>query len=213
MVSHGELDQNDRAAYDVLSKSLNTPFFETLRTKQQVGYIVQAFPREYEKKLFSCFLVQSNSCSTRDLLARYELFNEEFLASIGTQEFTEEKFEAIRVALKSEYLKPSNSIAEKASMLTQFAFNYQGDFDLRQERARALDELTFENFANFCYQNLGKTNSRRIAVLINGKMSDVPTLTYRPIHDVSLFKAENLYRPEQDVQSCFLEEKINEEVR
>lgn len=201
MVSHGVLDAKQRAAYDVLSKAISEPFSETLRTKQQVGYLVHAYPREYDKKLFTCFIVQSNSCSTRDLLARYELFNEEFLASIGKEDLNEEKFDTIRKALITQYLQPAVSIPSKADELSQLAFEYSGEFDLSKQRAEALRELTFEDFANFCYQELGRGNSRRIAVLVNGKMSDIPTLTYEPILDVKNFKAENHYKLEEPINS------------
>lgn len=197
IVSHGILEAQQRAAFDVLSKAISVPFSETLRTKQQVGYIVRSFPSGYDKKLFTGFMVQSNSCSTRDLLARYELFNEEFLASLGKEEFNEEKFDMIRKALITEYLQPEVSISAKANKLTRLAFDYDGEFNLNEQRAEALQKLSFDDFANFCYSELGRGNSRRLAILVNGKMNNVPTLTYEPILDVKNFKADSYYQIEK----------------
>ena len=193
MISHGTLDPAKRAALDVMSKAISSPFFDTLRTKQQVGYIVQSFPREYDQKYFSAFIAQSNSCPTRDLLSRYELFYEEFLASIGTEEFDENKFNTIKEALITSYSQPPVSISSKAAELTLFAFEYQ-DFDRKLKRIEALKGLSFQDYTAFCFETLGRQNNKRIAVLIDGEMSSVPNLSYEPITSMSLFKAESLYR-------------------
>ena len=191
-VAFGQLEGAQRAAFEVLSRAISTPFFDTLRTKQQVGYIVGSGPRDHERECFMDFIAQSNSCSTRDMLARFELFNEEFLASIGTDELNQNQFDTIRCALVNEYMQPAVSVAEKGSELNALAYEYE-DFDFKSKRIEALQNLTFDDFATFCYQNLGKENPHRIAVLINGDMSSSPTLDYMPIPNVSHFKAESQY--------------------
>lgn len=192
MISHGLLDHKQRAAYEVMSKSISSPFFDTLRTKQQVGYLVTSFAREYDQKVFSAFVTQSNSCSTRDLLSRYELFYEEFLASLGTEEFNEEKFNTIRESLITNYMQPPVSIGSKASELTALAFEYN-DFDRKEKCIQALQNLTFQDYINFCYSSLGRQNNQRIAVLVDGEMSSTPTLSYEAIQDINLFKVESFY--------------------
>lgn len=192
LINHGHLNHRDRAACEIFAKAVAAPFFDTLRTKQQVGYIARSYPIEYDQNLFTSFLVQSNSCSTRDLLSRYELFNEEFLASLGTDEFNEAKFTTIKEALISEYQQPPVSIAEKGGELTTLAFEYQ-NFEWKKECITALEKLTFNEFKHFCMQNLGKYNHKRMAVFIDGEMSGTPMLNYVPIQNLNNFKAESDY--------------------
>lgn len=103
----------------------------------------------------------------------------------------------IRKALITEYLQPEVSISAKANKLTRLAFDYDGEFNLNEQRAEALQKLSFDDFANFCYSELGRGNSRRLAILVNGKMNNVPTLTYEPILDVKNFKADSYYQIEK----------------
>lgn len=194
MIGHGQLDPKQKAAYEVMSSSISSPFHDTLRTKQQVGYIVHSLTREFDQNLFSIFVAQSNSCSTRDLLSRYELFNEEFLASLGTEEFNESKFNTVRESLVTNYMQPPVSISSKASELAALAFEYN-DFDRKEKCIEALKNLTFQDFINFCYSKLGRQNNKRLAVLIDGEMSATPTLSYEEIQNIDLFKAESLYLP------------------
>ncbi len=200
MIGHGILEDKDRAAYEVMNQAISTPFFDTLRTKQQVGYMVHSFSREYEKQLFTCFLVQSNSCSTRDLLSRYELFNEEFLSTLGTAELDLEKFNLLKQALITNYRQPPVSISDKGQELYYLAFDQKGEFDQKERRVQALEALSYEEFVTFCQNQLGRSNNKRLAVLVNGQMSDVPTIDYLEINNLGHFKAESEYADNSKIQ-------------
>ena len=205
MIGHGMLDHSERVAHKIMAKALSSDFYDVLRTKQQVGYLVYSFPVEYNQRQFTTFLTQSNSCSTRDLLSRYELFCEEFLASLGTEKFNEEKFNIIRESLITELSQPPVSIGAKGADLTMLAFEYE-DFDRREKSISALKNLSFQEYIVFCYGALGRQNNGRIAVLIDGEMSSTPIVSYVPIENLSHFKAESLYeiiempRPLQEIK-------------
>ena len=68
-----------RVGMELLSKLIKEPFYSDLRTKQQTGYIVDSGMYELRKRLFLYASVQSNAYDARDLLARIELFMENFL--------------------------------------------------------------------------------------------------------------------------------------
>src|SRR5690242_16074335 len=62
----------ERAAQQILGQGLADQFFNELRTKQQTGYIVQAWADNLEEHLFTLFAVQSKSHDPQELLARFE---------------------------------------------------------------------------------------------------------------------------------------------
>lgn len=196
MISYGQLDHSKRAAFEILSRAIKEPFFDTIRTKQQIGYLVRATPAEYEKFLFTGFIVQSNSCSPRDILARFELFNEQFLATLGTEEFSKDKFDAVKRSLITEYLQPPVSIEAKGAELSSLAFFYE-DFKWKEQCVAALNELSFDQFVQFSKEKLGKTNNKRIAVLVEGQMPTGQVIEYVPINNVETFKAESYYSSEK----------------
>ncbi len=193
LIGQGEMDQKKLAALSVFTKSIDTPFYDTLRTKQQTGYVVQSYSQEIERQLFSFFMVLSNSHAPRDLLARFELFNEEFLKTLNTEAFNQDKFDAIRLALISEMEQPKRSLAEKGGSLGTLAFEYQGDFELKEKRIEALRNLSFDEFLEFSYTYLGRNNPRRVASLVEGTIAPENALDYIPIQNITNFKTQLFY--------------------
>jgi len=193
LIGQGDMDLKKFAALSVFTKSIDSPFYDTLRTKQQTGYIVQSYSQEIERQLFSFFMVLSNSHAPRDLLARFELFNEEFLKSLNTEAFDQDKFDAIRLALVSEMEQPKRSLFEKGASLGALAFEYQGDFQLKEKQIEALQSLSFEEFLEFSYTYLGRNNPRRVAALVEGTIAPENALDYIPIQNITNFKTQLFY--------------------
>lgn len=193
VVGQGAMDPKKTAALKILTQSISSPFFDTLRTKQQTGYITQFYSQEIEKQLFSFYCVFSNSHSPRDLLARFELFNEDFLKTFNADEFNESKFEKIRASVIEEYAQPTRNLRQKGAELTSLAFNYNEDFLLKEKNILALKEITFDEFQEFARNYLGRQNHGRIAALVEGNIDPSKSLDYTPIQNIDLYKAQLIY--------------------
>lgn len=151
----------------IIMQAIKSPFFATLRTQQQTGYIVKSFPVEIEQKLFNLFAVQSNTHGTRDLLERFEAFIADFMQNIR-QEITEERFHHIRRAMTNAVEQPPKDLLEMGARLHTLAFKYQGRFDWFSKRAQALKDLTYEEFVQAVETAFSPDNPRRIAILLDG---------------------------------------------
>lgn len=162
----------ERAAQQILMTAIKEPFFATLRTKQQTGYLVFSADQEVERKLFNLFLVQSSTHDTRDLLARFEEFIESYLQELGKTELNKEQFDKIRKSLKINLEENPKNISEMADILNELAFKYDGDFDWISKRIQAFDELTYEEFVEIANEFLGKSNKRRLAILLHGVLPE-----------------------------------------
>lgn len=173
-----------RAAQQILSKAMSGPFYATLRTKQQTGYIVYNHAEELEKRLFSLFAVQSNTHAPRDLLARFELFIEDFLQTGLSQE----QFNIIRESLLAAQEQPPQNILDMGTLLKTLAFKYEGDFDWISKRIKGFKELTFEEFQSISQELMGKENKRRLAVLIEGTLPSNQTFEYHPLKNSNEIK-------------------------
>ncbi|MCH9634435.1 MAG: Protease 3 [Chlamydiae bacterium] len=192
-IGQGEMNSEKLAALSVFSKAIETPFFDTLRTKQQTGYLVRFSSDEIQRQLFSFFMVLSNSHSPRDLLARFELFNEDFLKVLNTEVFNEEKFNAIKGALVLELEQPERSLQAKGKLFSTLAFEYQGDFNLKKNRITALNNLSFNDFLQFAYTYYGRSNPRRVAALVEGSIAPENALDYTEINNIQNFKTQLFY--------------------
>src|SRR5262249_28718092 len=153
-----------RAAQQVLMQDIYAPFFDELRTKQQTGYLVYSGSEELERKLFSFFVVQSDTHDNRDLLARFELFIERYLQEMP-YEFTETRLNTLRNALIESLKQSALNIKDMAQLLNRLAFKYDGDFEWLDKRIAALQELNFEECREFALDFLSRQNRRRVAVM------------------------------------------------
>ena len=182
----------NRALQQVLGQGLQSDFYDTLRTKQQTGYIVQSWEQEMERQLFYFFAVQSNSQDARSLLMRYEFFFENYLQDIEKKAFPKERFEQIQKTLVVELGQLPNTLQDMADRLFSFAFKYDGDFDWMKKRLEAMKEMTYEEFIAGVKDVLGRENKRRFAVLLQGALPQA-SLSYHPLKSVEELRKVSHY--------------------
>lgn len=183
----------ERAAQQILMQALDEPFFATLRTKQQTGYIVSSSGDELEKHLFDIFLVQSNTHEPRDLLARFELFIESYLQEMALTELPEERFKLISASQRKTLEQPRKNTQEMGELLRTLAFKYDGDFDWMEKRIQAFDDLKYEEFLTIARNVLGKTNKRRIAIMLKGAMPTEDILDYKRVMNLNQLIKQSSY--------------------
>ncbi len=190
-----------RAAQQILMQAMREPFFSTLRTKQQTGYIVMSQAEEQELHLFNTFAVQSNTHEGPDLLARFELFIEGFMQEISKSEVTLDRFENIKHALTMTLRQPQKSIAEMGATLNRLAFTYAGDFDWMNKRIQGFEELSYLEFLEYAKEAMGKHNRRRLAIFINGNIPEEGTLRYKKIASAAQLHKLGVYDPAVEMLS------------
>jgi len=193
LVDEGRFSFKRRAAQQILSQVISEPFFSTLRTQQQTGYIVSSDVQEIERRLFAYFYVQSATHDTRDLLARFELFIEDFLQC--PDNFSDQQFETIKSSMIAKYEAPPKNLSEMCRFFTMYAFDYDGNFMWRQELVKGLKELTYSECIDLAEEFLGKRNKKRLGILVNGVMSDCDALQYTKLKGVDDLQAIGTYRP------------------
>ncbi len=180
MLHQGAFSMEKRAAQEILSNALKDDFFNTLRTKQQTGYIATSWDTEIERQLLQFFAVQSNSHQPAELLARFELFIEEFSRHIN-KKIPEERFETLKVSLIKELEMPPETLPGKASELYNLAYEYDGDFDWIEQRIEAVKKLTYSEFISTSKTFLSRSNLKRLAVLMEGVLPEQNHFRYEVI--------------------------------
>ncbi len=186
-IEYPEYSFKNRAAQQILMTAMESPFFNELRTKQQTGYLVYSTAEDIERKLFNEFIVQSNTHEPRDLLARFELFVEGFLQEIKTL-VSPTNFETIKRSLLQDLERPQNNMQEMGDLVQSLAFKYDGDFDWMNKRIQGLRELSYEEFINLAYEVMGKTNRRRLGILVKGQIPEDKSFGYSRVTDLSQIK-------------------------
>jgi len=167
MLQEGPFSFERRAAQQVLSTGLQHAFFDTLRTKQQTAYIAKAWDMEVERQLFQMFGVQSSTHQPHELLARFELFIEEFNRHLD-EKLPSDRFETIRSSLIQKLEMPPENLQAMTQFLDNLAFNYGGDFQWVDKRIQGLKELSYDQFSKITRDFLSRENLRRLAILMEG---------------------------------------------
>lgn len=180
LIQEGSFSLSKNASREVLASSLSEAFFDTLRTKQQTGYLVRAFSRVVESEMMQFFAVQSTTHSSSELLPRFELFLEEYAKDIHTH-ISIDRFSQIKKSLLTTLKTPLTNIFEYSALLNTLAFTYNGDFDLIEKKIAALEELSYEDFILDAKEFISRRNSKRLAVLIQGSSTDNKSLEYELI--------------------------------
>lgn len=187
-IDNGKLTPHSRAVQQILNRALSEPFFAELRTKQQTGYVVFNSAEEFEKNLFTIFAVQSTTHSARDLLARYELFLENYLQNISQGELSEERFKNIKDSFIIQLKQRPKSYTEMGDMLEKLAFEYDKDFQWIEKRIKAFEELSYEQFIKEVRATLGKSNKGRLAITVTGTQQEPNLINYRTVKNLNFLQ-------------------------
>jgi len=167
LIDEGAFSFEKGASQQILSKAFGEAFFKTLRTKQQTAYIAQSWGQDIESELFQFFGVQSSTHQPSELIARFELFLEDYTKDFHIN-LPEDRFDEIRDTLISSYEKPPTNLRGMAARLNALAFEYNGDFDRIQKRIDALRSLDYADFKETALSFISRKNNRRLALLIEG---------------------------------------------
>lgn len=177
----GDRTDSSSCGTDILAKLFKEPFYSELRTKQQVGYIVSSGQLQFDKQLMLNAVIQSNVYDPRDLLARVELFVEEFLRDLKESKEIPNRFESIKKSTLPRLLNPFDTLSGKLNYYSYLAFQENGDYGFLRRRHDTLQEYKLEYLQQFAELILQKSNVKRMAILGQGNTPENSQYSYQTI--------------------------------
>lgn len=169
-IDAGPFSLDNKAAQEIFNVAMREAFFNELRTKQKTGYIAKSDAVEIEDRLFSLFMVQSNSHQPEDLLYRFELFFEEYLQTFSEQ-IDPVRFNNLKATCVHSLKTRFRNLKDKAALWNLLAFEKGADFQYVTKRIAALEALSYEPFSQFVQKTLARSNPKRLAVLYEGRLN------------------------------------------
>lgn len=163
----------------LLMPILSEQFFDTLRTKQHTGYIARALNTEIALQQFYLLAVQSNSHGCLELLYRFELFLEDFVNNFEVR-YSQEQFTSIKQSLIQELTARQENLAALAADDMNILCYREGDFTWDHQLIEAIQTITYEDLKEFAFVTLPRTNKKRVAFLMEGKLPENRRLNYTP---------------------------------
>jgi insulysin len=180
LLQMGPASFDNIATQKILSSVLRESFFDTLRTKQQTGYITQSWLQDIDNQLILFFGVHSTTHNPSELLARFELFLEDTHRDLEAN-IPIERFNSLKETQILAYSKPPHNLQNKVELLYYLGFEKEGDFLRRQKTIQSLQNLSYEQFITQARSGLSRENTRRLATLISGTEDPQTSLTYTVI--------------------------------
>ena len=133
-----ETDNRSRAQYALLGRMLASPFYKSIRTDQQLGYVIFASPKVVEKHPGIIFLAQSPKKDPVELEKRVRVF----LRSQAQRmtDLTEKTLDEYRQGLIGELVQKDSNLDSRGA---RFWSSLQTDepFDNRHKIAKALETI------------------------------------------------------------------------
>lgn len=181
----------ERAAAFVLGNFVSQPFFNELRTRQQLGYIVGAGAGASRETRFLSFVIQSSGFGPDELRQRAETF----IASLPDQlaALPPADFDALLAGARANLEEKPKSIAEKAGRFFDRAFEKDEDWDHTADTLAALDALTADDTVAILRATLAGPTVRQRLVLLTGE-NHSPTTATPSFTDRAAWKATRQFQ-------------------
>ena len=181
-------DMPTRARSAMLAQLLNGPFFNLLRTQQQLGYVVYAGETDMFRLPGITFTIQSPVKGPGELASRIDDFIRGFAETLA--KMPESEFDQNRDGLLSQLLKSDERLSERTHRYQyDLGLHYYG-FDSRQQLAEQVRRLTPADISRF-YRSLlvQPDNIRRLTLFNVGHQHAGSSLPPgKPINDIETFK-------------------------
>uniref|UniRef100_A0A6C0EBY8 Peptidase M16 N-terminal domain-containing protein n=1 Tax=viral metagenome TaxID=1070528 RepID=A0A6C0EBY8_9ZZZZ len=126
---------------------LENPFFDSLRTKQQLGYIVRLMPINkgdtYYNNMYLQFFVQSNN-KISFIQDRIDEFIDNY--SVKVLKMTDDEFENYKIALIEKYKKPFQTLEEFSNHYYSCIVDKSFAYDFKEVMIKQIPLFTKDRF-------------------------------------------------------------------
>ncbi|KAK2997923.1 hypothetical protein RJ639_026079 [Escallonia herrerae] len=189
-----------KALVDLFDEIIQEPLFNQLRTKEQLGYVVDCSPRVTYRILGFCFRVQSSEYNPVYLQGRIDNFInglEELLDGLD-----DESFENYKNGLTAKLLEKDPSLSYESSRYWGQIIDKRYMFDLSEKEAEELKSIPKCDVLNWykTFLRQPSPHCRRLAVRVWGcntnlLEADTPLTSVQAIKDLAAFKMSSNFYP------------------
>lgn len=144
---------------DLACHLLSEPYFDVLRTQQQLGYVVRASVHSLFGTDFISFLVQSDKVEPEELIKRTDAFLTSFVPTISAM--PDDKFAANIKSVVVRRAEADKNLSSESMRLWDEVRACTLDFSRATHEAKALLSLTKAEVAEWFSEHVSPTGSKR----------------------------------------------------
>jgi insulysin len=178
----------DECLVSLVENYLEEPFFDELRTKEQLGYIVNSYSHKMRGVFHFIFMIQSSTHSPEIVFAKIQEFLRCSLESV--QNISDKKFKKLKKSTLETSFKKDLSLYEEFQRYRHEIDSAALVFNRKQLVKEKFKEVTKENFIQF-YFKIFRDCFRRIDICL---ASNAMHETLRIERNVKVFKGLKEFR-------------------
>jgi protease-3 len=160
-------DETVSTAYSSMLGQIIQPwFYNQLRTQEQLGYAVFAFPMSVGRQWGIGFLLQSNDKQPAYLYQRFKAFYP--TAEKKLRDMSAEDFAQMQQGMISEIMQAPQTLSQEASQLSKDFDRGNLDFDSRDKVVAEIKKLTPQKLADFFHQAVIEPQGMAVLSQVSG---------------------------------------------
>lgn len=170
------LDNSDynRARYSLLGQILSTPYYQRLRTEEQLGYVVFATQMPLQTVPALAFIVQAPNATPEEIMASSQRFFKDF--ELQLQNMTAAEFLSFQQGLIMMLNEKPKNMGEKFARFWRDIEINRDLFDTNQAIAREVLKLTLDDIQALYKDSILEGKNPWLIFTQGGKVSDAESL-------------------------------------
>ncbi|PKH87960.1 insulinase family protein [Colwellia sp. Bg11-28] len=182
----------NRAKYGLFGSMINAPFFKSIRTDQQLGYIVSGRNTKLENLPGLSFLIQSPKAGPVELKRRIDQFMTDFRGTLN--EMTAEKFNEYKQGLIKDLQAKDKNLNERTRYYWSEINEKMFDFNSKEIIVTEVEKLTHDDMKVF-FSSIIET-TQPIIVRSFGTAHQGDDDYKQALHDNSICRTEQCFTNE-----------------
>jgi secreted Zn-dependent insulinase-like peptidase len=153
---------SDRARFYLAGQVLNAPFYQSLRTEQQMGYFVLCGAMDMMQLPGLVFVVQSPNRGPDVIEAAIIEFLQDYKPSLDMM--TDAEFEQHRSSLISDVMRQEEKLRDRSGRYWLEIDRKDYEFDSREQLSAAINEVSLDDFRQFFQASVLNSARPRLVV-------------------------------------------------
>lgn len=165
----GKFSLKNNSLLNLFVNLVNQRFYDSLRTKQQFGYLVRSYSKRVENEYYFVQKVQSNR-SPEEIIDAIKKFNKQFLENLDN--YIKSDFDDIKNSLINDLNEPENRTSDYFNLFLEEIIRNEFIFDRLYKIIDELKKVTSKELVKYSYKLLGKiddNNNKPIVTIIRKK--------------------------------------------
>lgn len=161
-----------RAKSALAGQLLRSPFFSSLRTDQQLGYVVSAGIRRMDTQSGNLFLVQSPSAGVAHIENAVMVFLEHYIAQWDAM--PTEAFEQQKAGLVTRLMEKDKNLAQRSQRYWRSLSEENFAFDSNRQIADQVSGLNKQDMKMFLEDLYLRVQNQRLLIFSSGAITEPP---------------------------------------